>query len=58
VPKPFGHPHPSTTDGGYVVDVRPVADYAAGHIPGSVSIPLRPQYATWLGWLLPPCPAW
>ncbi|MEH1127207.1 MBL fold metallo-hydrolase [Micromonospora sp. CPCC 206061] len=41
-------------DGGYVVDVRPVADYAAGHIPGSVSIPLRAQYATWLGWLLPP----
>jgi glyoxylase-like metal-dependent hydrolase (beta-lactamase superfamily II) len=41
-------------DGGYVVDVRPVADYAAGHLPGSVSIPLRAQYATWLGWLLPP----
>jgi rhodanese-related sulfurtransferase len=31
-----------------------VVDYAAGHIPGSVSNPLRPQYATWLGWLLPP----
>ena len=41
-------------DGGSMVDVRPVADYAAGHLPGSVSIPLRPQYATWLGWLLPP----
>jgi hydroxyacylglutathione hydrolase len=41
-------------DGGYVVDVRLVVDYAAGHIPGSVSIPLRAQYATWLGWLLPP----
>jgi hydroxyacylglutathione hydrolase len=40
--------------GGVVVDVRPVVDYAAGHIPGSVSIPLRPQFATWLGWLLPP----
>ncbi len=39
--------------GAYAVDVRPVADYAAGHIPGSVSIPLRPRYATWLGWLLP-----
>jgi hydroxyacylglutathione hydrolase len=33
-----------------------VVDYADGHIPGSVSIPLRPQYATWLGWLLPPDP--
>ncbi|MFF9194235.1 rhodanese-like domain-containing protein [Streptomyces sp. NPDC014779] len=40
-------------DGGHVVDVRPAADYAAGHIPGSLSIPLRGQFATWLGWLLP-----
>lgn len=40
-------------DGGHVVDVRPAAAYAAGHIPGSLSIPLRGQFATWLGWLLP-----
>lgn len=40
-------------DGGHVVDVRPAADYAAGHVPGSLSIPLRGQFATWLGWLLP-----
>ncbi|MFF8375757.1 rhodanese-like domain-containing protein [Streptomyces sp. NPDC015661] len=40
-------------DGGHVVDVRPAADYAAGHIPGSIAIPLRGQFATWLGWLLP-----
>jgi glyoxylase-like metal-dependent hydrolase (beta-lactamase superfamily II)/rhodanese-related sulfurtransferase len=40
-------------DGGQVVDVRPAADYAAGHIPGAISIPLRAQFATWLGWLLP-----
>jgi glyoxylase-like metal-dependent hydrolase (beta-lactamase superfamily II) len=39
--------------GGHVVDVRPAADYAAGHIPGAISIPLRDQFATWLGWLLP-----
>lgn len=39
--------------GGTVVDARPAADYAAGHIPGSLSIPLRDQFATWLGWLLP-----
>lgn len=43
-------------DGGYLVDVRPVADYAAGHIPRSLSIPLRAQFATWLGWLVPPDP--
>lgn len=36
-----------------IIDVRPVADFAAGHIPGAVSIPLRDQFATWLGWLLP-----
>ena len=36
-----------------MIDVRPVADFAAGHIPGAVSIPLRDQFATWLGWLLP-----
>ncbi|MXM67655.1 MBL fold metallo-hydrolase [Streptomyces sp. HUCO-GS316] len=39
--------------GGQVVDVRPMADFAAGHIPGAVSLPLRDQFATWLGWLLP-----
>jgi hydroxyacylglutathione hydrolase len=41
-------------DGANLVDVRPVRDYAAGHVTGSVSIHLRPQFATWLGWLLPP----
>jgi hydroxyacylglutathione hydrolase len=40
-------------DGGRLIDVRPMADFAAGHIPGAVSIPLRDQFATWLGWLLP-----
>ncbi|GKQ41451.1 rhodanese-like domain-containing protein [Streptomyces sp. A012304] len=41
------------SDGGHVIDTRPAADFAAGHIPGAVSIPLRGQFATWLGWLLP-----
>jgi glyoxylase-like metal-dependent hydrolase (beta-lactamase superfamily II)/rhodanese-related sulfurtransferase len=40
-------------EGGHVVDVRPAADYAAGHVPGALSIPLRDQFASWLGWLLP-----
>ncbi len=40
--------------GATVVDVRPVADYAEAHVPGSLSIPLRAQFATWLGWLAPP----
>jgi len=41
-------------DGAVVVDVRSVRDVAAGHIPGAVAIPLRAQFATWLGWLLDP----
>lgn len=38
--------------GAVVVDVRPMAEFAAGHVPGSVSIELRPVFATWLGWLV------
>jgi hydroxyacylglutathione hydrolase len=38
---------------GWVIDVRQAADFAAGHIPGAVSIPLRGQFATWLGWVVP-----
>jgi hydroxyacylglutathione hydrolase len=38
--------------GAEVVDVRPVREFAAGHMPGSLSVPLRPAFATWLGWLV------
>ncbi|MBA3742032.1 MBL fold metallo-hydrolase [Sporichthya sp.] len=41
------------SSGARLVDVRPVAEFAAGHIPGAISIALREQFATWLGWLLP-----
>jgi rhodanese-related sulfurtransferase len=41
-------------DGATLVDTRPVPEFAAAHIPGAVSIPLRPVFATWLGWLAPP----
>jgi hydroxyacylglutathione hydrolase len=40
-------------DGAVVVDARPVPDFARAHIPGALSIPLRAQFATWLGWLVP-----
>ena len=40
--------------GAVVVDVRPVPNFSDGHVPGAVSIALRPQFATWLGWLVPP----
>ncbi|TQN37609.1 glyoxylase-like metal-dependent hydrolase (beta-lactamase superfamily II) [Blastococcus colisei] len=41
-------------DGALIVDVRPVPDYAAAHVPGALSIPLRDQFASWLGWLADP----
>ena len=38
-------------DGAALVDVRSIERFAAGHIAGSLSIELRPQFASWLGWL-------
>ncbi|CUR54300.1 rhodanese-like domain-containing protein [Nocardioides sp.] len=44
-------------DGATLIDVRPIAEYAAAHLPGALSIPLREAFATWLGWLAPlDCP--
>ena len=40
--------------GAQVVDARPIGQYAAAHIPRSLSIELRPVFATWVGWLLDP----
>ena len=40
--------------GALLVDARPVAAFAAGHIAGSLSIPLRSGFGTWLGWLADP----
>ncbi len=40
-------------EGAELLDVRPLPDVAAGHIPGALSIPLRPAFASWLGWLAP-----
>ncbi|WP_433003379.1 MBL fold metallo-hydrolase [Kribbella sp. CA-294648] len=40
--------------GAVVVDVRPIHDFATGHVPGAISIALRAQFTSWLGWLLEP----
>jgi len=40
-------------DGAVLVDARPVDRFAAAHIAGAISIPLRPVFASWLGWLAP-----
>jgi hydroxyacylglutathione hydrolase len=41
-------------NGAEIVDVRLPEAFAAGHLPGSLSVPLRPEFATWLGWLTDP----
>jgi glyoxylase-like metal-dependent hydrolase (beta-lactamase superfamily II)/rhodanese-related sulfurtransferase len=38
-------------DGALAVDARPIAEFAAGHISGSISNALRPVFASWLGWI-------
>jgi len=40
-------------DGAVLVDVRPIAAVSASHPAGALSIPLRPAFASWLGWLAP-----
>jgi hydroxyacylglutathione hydrolase len=44
---------PLLKDGAVVVDLRSAADYAGGHVPGSINIPLDRSFTTWCGWLLP-----
>ena len=39
--------------GATVVDLRHAPDFAAGHVPGTISIPLNKSFTTWAGWLLP-----
>jgi hydroxyacylglutathione hydrolase len=39
--------------GALLVDTRPAAEFAAGHIPGTLNIPLNRSFTTWAGWLVP-----
>jgi rhodanese-related sulfurtransferase len=41
------------TRGEAIVDMRPVASYAHGHIPGVYHVELRPAFASWVGWVVP-----
>ena len=38
--------------GAIVVDLRTAAGFAAGHVPGTINIPLNRSFTTWAGWLL------
>lgn len=40
-------------DDAVIVDARPLEHFAATHVPGAISNPLRPVFASWLGWLAP-----
>jgi rhodanese-related sulfurtransferase len=44
----------SLADGAVLIDARPVDRFARAHVRGAISIPLRPVFASWLGWLAPP----
>ena len=44
---------PVVEDGEVVLDVRPRTDFAAGHVPGAISVPLTNSFPTSCGWLLP-----
>ncbi len=39
-------------DGSVVLDVRPKRDHAAGHLEGTLGIPLIKAFTTWAGWLV------
>jgi len=39
--------------GEWVVDLRDRIAFAAGHVPGTFSIPMDNRFATYLGWLIP-----
>jgi hydroxyacylglutathione hydrolase len=41
------------TVGDVVVDTRPASDFAAGHVPGTISIPMNKSFTKWAGWLMP-----
>jgi hydroxyacylglutathione hydrolase len=35
-----------------VIDTRPADQYAAGHLAGTINIPLNASFVTWAGWLV------
>jgi hydroxyacylglutathione hydrolase len=39
-------------EGEFALDVRPMEEFAAGHVPGSVNIALGGQFASWAGTVL------
>jgi hydroxyacylglutathione hydrolase len=54
-------PHPLPAEGitevldrhELVIDTRSSAEYATGHLPGSINIPFNNAFTTWAGWVVP-----
>jgi rhodanese-related sulfurtransferase len=53
---PLLSPHEAAArvaDGAWLIDARPVREWANEHPVGAVSNELRPAFASWLGWIVP-----
>ena len=40
-------------EGALIVDTRRAAEFAAGHVPGTINIPLNASFTNWAGWMIP-----
>jgi hydroxyacylglutathione hydrolase len=40
-------------NGALVIDTRSFAEFAAGHVPGTINIAMNKAFTTWAGWLVP-----
>ena len=56
-PRPVALPPEQILDvldrGGLVIDTRTAAEYASGHVPGTINLPFNNAFTTWAGWVLP-----
>ena len=56
-PRPVALPPEQILDvldrGGLVIDTRTAAEYASGHVPGTINLPFNTAFTTWAGWVLP-----
>jgi hydroxyacylglutathione hydrolase len=40
-------------DQALVIDTRSAAEFAAGHVPGTINIAMNKAFTTWAGWIVP-----
>ncbi len=52
-PLSVGEVRTRLADGAVLIDARRLDRFAAAHVRGAISIPLRSVFASWLGWLAP-----